>query len=976
MIRKLKEPYNLKASSSCCHPTSDLPVGMPSLWILWLFGFAYALVMALILQKLVMPIMPSLHAGHGLMNQDAIVFHQIAAEMADRINVSGWSEWRLMPGGGTTANVGILAAVYAVFGADPVWFIPLNAGFHALGALLVLRLGLHLMPGRGGLIAGSFAAVLFLVFPSALVWYGQNHKDAFLITGFLLILFVLIKAEANQALFEILKNLVFMVSGCVIVVIMRPHMLMVYATAIATSCFIIVSIKLIRRTDTRMPVIRNVILMLGVMVAVQLAVSTKLGIASKASSIITMSSHYGETVRDLGWRWENSGALPDFIESKLEQISFVRVYFINSGRLVDAGSTIDETISPINAWEMFAYLPRALLVGLFAPFPDAWLERPTLPRLIGAIETLIFYLVVPGVLIMVWKMPSQSLFVCLAVAAIVLTVLSYTSPNIGTLHRIRYGPIFVFMLIGASGWFYIFHRMSDYLRLNWGRSYPSQKCNPSNDKNSRAVIGRDVKTKRMISTGALFAMVSLIGALGLLIRDLVLINRSDFGASLDSFYLVMMVPMLFVSILTLPLGDTLTATLFRKKTRSSVQELTSTTLTVSMLTLGILCLILFITAGPIYRNFVVDGEIARVLRVLPLALSVLFFSGPVVVANSLLNSLGKPILAASAQLCVPVTAIVATLFASRDNLIMSAVAGTVIGQLLNLAVLFFLCFRLGYRLIPAPVTKMDAEGRMLRNYGWLAAAAMISALASPITYWLAAQLGDGAVCIWAVGNKLVQMVMALGVAMASAVAVPYLSKLVASGLHVQIGRVAFLSAIVGGWVGSILSLAIFAFASPMIAAVTSDLHNEEHVDQLIGVVQIGVLQLPYFISSVVLIKLLAVSEVSRRLMAIAGSGLSVTFVLGYVWLPIMGLHGIVVASSIAVLLTSTMIIFVARAQSHLTWKELACILAGWTVPGLFSLSIYIVSLSAAALGILILFLVLAVQIKTLIGASVTHKNLP
>jgi hypothetical protein len=32
--------------------------GTPSFWLLWLFGYAYAVVIALVLQKLVMPIMP------------------------------------------------------------------------------------------------------------------------------------------------------------------------------------------------------------------------------------------------------------------------------------------------------------------------------------------------------------------------------------------------------------------------------------------------------------------------------------------------------------------------------------------------------------------------------------------------------------------------------------------------------------------------------------------------------------------------------------------------------------------------------------------------------------------------------------------------------------------------------------------------------------------------------------------------------
>ena len=45
-----------------------------------------------------------------------------------------------------------------------------------------------------------------------------------------------------------------------------------------------------------------------------------------------------------------------------------------------------------SCFQAIGYLPRALVVGLFAPFPDFWVEKLSLPRVIGALETLMFYL--------------------------------------------------------------------------------------------------------------------------------------------------------------------------------------------------------------------------------------------------------------------------------------------------------------------------------------------------------------------------------------------------------------------------------------------------------------------------------------------------------------------------------------------------------------------------------------------------------
>ena len=160
---------------------------LPSGRLFWSLCFAYASFMALLLQKAVLPLWPEMHAGHGLLMNDAIVFHNAAVEIAQRIQTIGWSEWRIYPPG-FSGNVGLLSALYALFGPDPAWFIPFNAAAHATGALLIYRIGGRLVDSDAGRIGGLLAAICFLVFPSALQWYGQNHKDAFAIAGLLLVL--------------------------------------------------------------------------------------------------------------------------------------------------------------------------------------------------------------------------------------------------------------------------------------------------------------------------------------------------------------------------------------------------------------------------------------------------------------------------------------------------------------------------------------------------------------------------------------------------------------------------------------------------------------------------------------------------------------------------------------------------------------------------------------------------------------------
>jgi peptidoglycan biosynthesis protein MviN/MurJ (putative lipid II flippase) len=927
-------------------------VRVPPLWVLWTFAFAYAVVIALVLQKLVLPIMPQLHAGHGLMNQDAIVFHEIAVTMAERIHASGWSEWRLFPEPGITGNVGILAAIYAVLGPDPAWFVPLNAAFHALGALLIFQLGLMFLPGSRGVLAGLMAALLFLVFPSALVWYGQNHKDAFLIAGYLLALLAFSRALSRVALRQLASDVVLMAVGLALVAIMRPHMVVVYALGFVCFWLGLGVWRLFCPTPKNASAFLHAAVMVTMVVIAAWLVPTK---DAERYAVLppTIFDWHWENSAAVPWHWENSASVPAVVERTLQKASVIRAHFIKSGRAVGAGSIVDGDVAPNNALAMAAYLPRALFVGLFSPFPDTWADRPTLPRVIGAIETLVFYLMASGILILAFRRPSIGLFACLTVSAVVLTVLSYTSPNVGTLHRIRYGPLFVFMLAGAGGWAWLLGKGIGMLGSGTAIDVDDSHAVTSSARPSE--LASEFSGKTALGAGAVVILISVVSYLGLLVRDLLLINRSGFGASLDSFYLAMMVPMFFVSVLALPLGDALTTAIHRMKDRAGIQSLLGALSGWTLTIFGLLGLLLFFGAEPIFRIFVVSGQIEEAVMLLPIALLLFLFSGAVVTGNSLLNSLGRPALTAAAQLVVPLAAVGAILFAKDDQLMKAATVGMVVGQFANLAILYLIALRHGYRLLPGAFGVLMQMKEMLANYAWLIFAALLSSLIIPINFWFAGQLGAGSVSTWAIGSKLMQLATGFSVVLMTAVLVPYLSKLVAAGLHSRIRNDVYISLIVGGWGGALVALVIFGFAEPIVVAALPAVGEEMRIIQLAGVIKLGALQLPFLISSLLLIKLAAVSEKSIKAVAATFVGLVANVVLNYAWLPVWGLLGLAASWVVSGLLTTLVIMVVTRAQSHLGFAELLGIAATWFVLGAAALAIHFKN-PAVALGAIIVFL--------------------
>ena len=146
------------------------------------------------------------------------------------------SEWHLFLHG-SSGNTALLAALYAVLEPDPAWFIPFNAGAHAAGALLIYQLGPRIWPGYPGQAGGLIAGIVFLVFPSSLQWYGQNHKDAFAILGTLLVLEAWLRClpVVKISVRNLLQLMIQTTVGAVLVGLFRPYyvVLLLAGTGIA-----------------------------------------------------------------------------------------------------------------------------------------------------------------------------------------------------------------------------------------------------------------------------------------------------------------------------------------------------------------------------------------------------------------------------------------------------------------------------------------------------------------------------------------------------------------------------------------------------------------------------------------------------------------------------------------------------------------------------------------------------------------------
>ena len=139
---------------------------------------------------------------------------------------------------------------------------------------------------------------------------------------------------------------------------------------------------------------------------------------------------------------------------------------INYGLRADAKSMIDENVQPESVGEVIRYLPRALQVALFVPFPSAWFDHTSVQRLVASAETAIGYLCFPGVLVLLCYNRKPSVFLVLYFACFFLTIYGFAESNLGTLYRHRYGYWFLVVALGILGWFTGLEKSG---RLKWLR---------------------------------------------------------------------------------------------------------------------------------------------------------------------------------------------------------------------------------------------------------------------------------------------------------------------------------------------------------------------------------------------------------------------------------------------------------------------------------------------------------------------------
>lgn len=404
----------------------------------------------LILPKL----FPALNGGEGLLKEtDALHFHVLAKATSESISDRGLYVLRELPVKDRIPH--LVTLIYFLTSAHPWVLAPFFALLHALGTAVLMRILLFFTTDWKKALLGSLP---FWLFPSAMAWYAQIHRDGIHALGFYLFLlgwlFLLQLRHRETSGYTLMKGILCLCLGVLLIALSRPYMVQVLVNLIPIP-LVLLCVLFIRQWRNKKLSTRKMVYCLALLLLFPITLKPLLapGMETKIAPI-RQTEDLTKRGIDLSDKWIKSRFLPPAIDGRFHSISNRRDGFRNYSS--QAGSAIDMQIKFTKAWDVIEYIPRAIQVAFLSPFPSQLNSKGHRPeskivRSVASVETLLVYtFLVLFLLALRTLVRKPEFWVVFSFCLPLLLLGALTINNIGTLYRIRYPYLMVCVGLGLA----------------------------------------------------------------------------------------------------------------------------------------------------------------------------------------------------------------------------------------------------------------------------------------------------------------------------------------------------------------------------------------------------------------------------------------------------------------------------------------------------------------------------------------------
>jgi 4-amino-4-deoxy-L-arabinose transferase-like glycosyltransferase len=369
---------------------------------------------------------------------DGATYRTLAGDLADELQSNELRAWLAVKAPLHCRLYSLsFATVGKLLGHNVLAAEALNVLYY-LGILTcVYMLGREAFDARTGLLAAAIAGA----WPSFLLHSTQLIRDPLAILCFLALMVLLTLLLTRSFVWR--KGIVYGIAGALVVSVFwitRGNMWNVVLVAIVVGLALLVQ----RMVREKKVLAGNIVVMLSI-IAAALLVPTRLesttlaGVRPPATPLAIPSTLQSSP---------RQGIWTSVVKQIADRRAGFRLYAANA-------SDIDGDVRFSDAGDIVRFVPRAFVIGLFAPFPKMWVQRGNygvMGRLVSGVETLAMYFLYVAAGVCVWReRRNRAMWMLILVATIGMIALGLVVVNAGALYRIRYVFWMMMIVIAAKG---------------------------------------------------------------------------------------------------------------------------------------------------------------------------------------------------------------------------------------------------------------------------------------------------------------------------------------------------------------------------------------------------------------------------------------------------------------------------------------------------------------------------------------------
>ena len=347
----------------------------------------------------------------------------------------------------------VYSICFAVFGSWLGFTIlaaePLNALCYLGGLVLVFHVSQEVFNRRAGLLAAATVGI----WPSFLLHTTQLLRDPLFITGMLALILLNLRLLSRTLSWP--GAVLHGVAGGLVATFLwltRDNM----GELMIAVAFLGAGMLIVRQLRERRFLATN---SLGLMLLILIALGVSFFLPRFRDPLMPRRNADAARLDDKSSPSNNAGTLatPEAPPPRWDIAARVlrhREAFFK--QYPDAGSTIDRNFQLTNKADLIRYLPRAAVIGFFAPFPDMWLARGahvgSAGRLLSGLETLVMYLVEGLALLGLWRGRRRlPVWFLVSVTVMGVVTLGLVVVNVGALYRLRFIFVTLMIVLAAEG---------------------------------------------------------------------------------------------------------------------------------------------------------------------------------------------------------------------------------------------------------------------------------------------------------------------------------------------------------------------------------------------------------------------------------------------------------------------------------------------------------------------------------------------